>query len=75
VTDVGECAAVLEHGRIGLVVPPSSPDRLATALLSLLRTPERRAELGKAFRRRAESAYGPDGIMEQVCRVYEIART
>jgi glycosyltransferase involved in cell wall biosynthesis len=74
-TDVGECAAVLQHGAVGIVVPPGAPDRLATALLSLLRERERRVDLGKAFRRRVETTYGPGCIMEQVCRVYEIART
>jgi glycosyltransferase involved in cell wall biosynthesis len=72
-TDVGECAAVLEHGAVGTVVPPAAPDRLAAALLSLLQAPERRIDLGMAFRRRVETTYGVDRIVEQVCRVYEMA--
>jgi glycosyltransferase involved in cell wall biosynthesis len=74
-TDVGECAAVLQHGGVGIVVPPGAPDRLAAALLSLLRARERRTDLGKAFRRLVETTYGSDRIVEQVCNVYEIART
>lgn len=74
-TDVGECAAVLQHGGVGIVVPPGEPDRLAAALLSLLRSRERRAALGKAFQHRVETTYGPERIVQQICSVYEMARS
>ncbi|MGH9945427.1 MAG: glycosyltransferase, partial [Pyrinomonadaceae bacterium] len=41
-TDVGQCAEVLAEGRAGLLVPPGDPAVLAEALLTLLRSPERR---------------------------------
>ena len=74
-TDVGACADVLDHGRVGVVVPPVEPEEVAAALVSLLRSPARRAELGKAFRRRVETTYGPDRIVRQVCSVYEMVIT
>ena len=74
-TDVGECAAVLEHGGVGIVVPPSAPDQLAAALLTLLQESGRRRALGKAFRHRVETSYSPVRLVEQVCNVYDAACT
>jgi len=70
-TDVGECAHVLNAGRAGLVVPPSSPERLAVALLELIRSPERRLLYGDRFRRRVQKLYSPARIVGQVCQVYD----
>jgi len=40
----------IEHGVNGLLVPPQDPQALQDAILTLLREPERRAELGAAAR-------------------------
>ncbi|MEU9231649.1 GT4 family glycosyltransferase PelF [Streptomyces subrutilus] len=49
-TDVGGVREAV--GDTGLVVPPREPETMARATLALLRDPERRAELGRASRRR-----------------------
>jgi glycosyltransferase involved in cell wall biosynthesis len=72
-TRVGQCAEALDDGRVGLLVPPRSPDALAEALLSLLRAPERRAQLGAAFRDRVRQWYSEESVLAQVCAVYELA--
>lgn len=72
-TRVGQCAEALDEGRVGLLVPPRSPDALAEALLSLLRAPERRAQLGAAFRDRVRQWYSEESVLAQVCAVYELA--
>jgi glycosyltransferase involved in cell wall biosynthesis len=70
-TNVGQCAEVLAEGSAGLVVPPGEPAELASTLISLLRSAERRAELGSRFRQRLEEAYSPNAALKQVCEFYE----
>jgi glycosyltransferase involved in cell wall biosynthesis len=70
-TQVGECEEVLDRGRAGVLVPSQSPPDLAEALLSLLRSPERRSVLGEAFLRRVKTLYSATSIVTQVCQVYE----
>jgi glycosyltransferase involved in cell wall biosynthesis len=72
-TSVGECAGMLDHGGSGIVVPPGAPGQLADALLSLLRSPARRVDLGESLRRRVETTYSSESVLEQVCSVYEMA--
>jgi glycosyltransferase involved in cell wall biosynthesis len=71
VTNVGQCAEVLDEGCAGILVPPASPEPLAAALLSLLTCPERRRALGTRLYRRVQERYSPGPVMEQVCQVYE----
>jgi len=71
VTDVGQCADVLEQGQSGLLVPPGAADKLAEALLSLLQSPARRAALAERFYNRVQQIYSADAVIEQVCGVYD----
>lgn len=59
-TDSGEIPAVL--GDAGVIVPERSPSALADALASLIANPERRRELGRKARARAETVFGWDAI-------------
>ena len=70
-TQVGECEEVLDRGGAGVLVPPQSPSELAEGLLSLLRSPERRALFGERFSRRVRSLYNASSVIKQVCRVYD----
>jgi glycosyltransferase involved in cell wall biosynthesis len=70
-TQVGQCAEVLDEGRAGRLVPPSAPDLLAAALLSLLRSTEQRLRYGAALRKRVEEVYGPGPAITWVGQVYE----
>lgn len=70
-TGVGQCAEVLAEGTAGLVVPPGEPTELATMLISLLRSAERRVELGARFRQRLEETYSPKAALTRVCEFYE----
>ena len=71
-TRVGQCEEVLDQGRAGIVVSPESPDELAQGILSLLRSPEKRAALGQRFQCRVRQLYSASAVIEQVCRVYNI---
>lgn len=58
VTDVGQCAEVVNYGQSGIVVPPSAPQEMAKALLDLIENPQKRVELGVALKERIEKEYG-----------------
>jgi glycosyltransferase involved in cell wall biosynthesis len=71
-TRVGQCAEALDEGKVGVIVPPRNPEKLAEALLSLLASSEKRMSLGKLFRQRVDSVYSPRPVLEQICRVYDL---
>lgn len=70
-TRVGECEAVLDHGRAGVLVPPSAPRALGGAIVSLLQSAERRAELGGRLGRFVRMNYSADRAMSQILRIYD----
>ncbi|MGH9691533.1 MAG: glycosyltransferase [Candidatus Acidiferrales bacterium] len=70
-TDVGQCPDVLDHGRAGILVPKESPEKLASALLSLLRSPEERKKLGDRSYEWVSKTFGAETVMRQLCGIYE----
>jgi D-inositol-3-phosphate glycosyltransferase len=70
VSAVGGLVDSIVDGVTGLHVPPRRPDRLATALRSLLADPERRRSFGAAGVRRARSRYGWDRIAGATLEAY-----
>lgn len=70
-TNTGQCAEVLDEGRAGILVPVGSREQLATALVSLLRSPELRVSMGKTYHRRVLERYSPTSVVKQICQVYE----
>jgi glycosyltransferase involved in cell wall biosynthesis len=70
-TSVGQCAEVLDNGKAGILIPPSTPEVLARELLGLLGSPERRRHLGNALCDRVQSVYGAPAMIQQTCSVYE----
>jgi len=71
VTRVGQCAEVLEEGRSGILVPPSSPQEMADALIALLQSAERRKEYGVRLHTRIQGFYDSSTVIDQICQVYE----
>ncbi|HVY60846.1 MAG TPA: glycosyltransferase, partial [Planctomycetota bacterium] len=59
-TAVGGVPEVVEDGVTGLLVPPAQPGRLADAVGRLLASPELRAAMGEAGRRRAAERFAHD---------------
>jgi glycosyltransferase involved in cell wall biosynthesis len=72
-TSVGQCPDVLDEGRAGLLVPPGSPERLAEALVVLLRDPARRSALGAGLAARVRDRHGARAALDRVGEVYEEA--
>lgn len=71
VTDVGQCADVVEHGRAGLVVPPRNPEQLATALLELLASPARRRLLGDELHEHVQQGFSATRVLTRISALYD----
>jgi len=67
-TRVGQCPEVLAGA--GVLVPPGDPAALAEVLLSLLRDPAGRRDLGERLGRRVRERYSPSVVMERLEAVY-----
>jgi phosphatidylinositol alpha-1,6-mannosyltransferase len=65
----GGAAEAVAHGETGLVVdPPDDPATVADALCELLTDPARRAAMGDAARRRAETEFSYDVLAARLSR-------
>ncbi len=69
-TRVGAAPEVVAHGETGWLIPPDDRDALEAALLHLLNDGALRARLGEAARRRVETAYALDVVVEELADVY-----
>jgi len=70
-TTAGQCPEVLNNGEAGMLVPPSCPDALARAMVSLLKNEHDRLHYAARFQTRVEEQYSPRRIMGQICHVYD----
>ncbi|QFU17772.1 glycosyltransferase [Microvirga thermotolerans] len=69
-TDVPGCRTLVRDGIEGRVVPPGDVDRLAEALASLGREPDRTAAMGRAARARVLDGFTERQVMDAVKRLY-----
>lgn len=67
-SDTGGLRHVLDAGRAGVLVPPGDAGALRTAVVSLLRDPDRRRDLAAAGRRRAAELDGLPGMLDVYAR-------
>jgi glycosyltransferase involved in cell wall biosynthesis len=70
-TAVGGQIDSVVHGLTGLHVPPHDPTALADAIATLLEDPGRRAEYGRAGRRRARRRFGWARVAAATLATYE----
>lgn len=72
-TLIGGAAEILEDGRTGLIVPPRDPERLATAILSLLDDPARARDMGLRGSRDVAERFAPERLADETLLAYEEA--
>ena len=61
----------IEHGEHGILVPPGDGDALARAVAELLADPARRRRLGQAARKRAETEFALETMVDRMERLLE----
>ena len=69
----GSIGAVIQDGRTGVLVPERDVRALAAAIGTLLRDPARRAAIGQAGRRQAETQFGWDATAGRLEAAYDRA--
>jgi glycosyltransferase involved in cell wall biosynthesis len=69
-TDVGACGEVLDRGKCGILVPPSSPMELAIGIQRLLESRELRVRLGDSLKKRVISEYSLESAIEKISNLY-----
>jgi glycosyltransferase involved in cell wall biosynthesis len=71
-TEVGTGTSfVVQDGVTGFVVPPKSPERLATAVHTLLADKSLRHQMGQAGRERVQREFTPEKMIARVHAIYE----
>lgn len=69
-TDVGQCAEVLDRGRVGFLVPRSSPEPMADAIIQLLASPTLRADRGAALQQHVARHFSSEAALGKLERIY-----
>jgi glycosyltransferase involved in cell wall biosynthesis len=70
-TTVGGIPEVVADGVSGLLVPPGDPDALATALISLARSPSLRSRIGEAGYATVAERYSIDAQVRRTEELYD----
>jgi len=70
VTDIGGIPEVVEHEVTGLVVPSRDVDRMAAALLRLVREPALADQFATAARRRYEESLAPEQMARRIEQIF-----
>jgi glycosyltransferase involved in cell wall biosynthesis len=70
-TDAGGLPEAVAHGESGLVVPAGHAEALAEALVSLLRDPARRREMGRRGRERVLAYYDKPKVVDRIVALYQ----
>ncbi|MFZ2338124.1 MAG: glycosyltransferase [Bacteroidales bacterium] len=65
VTDVGQCAEVVDTGKFGRIVPPGDADVLANELFWIIQNRDSALQMGDTFRKHVNNEYGPVQFMRQ----------
>jgi glycosyltransferase involved in cell wall biosynthesis len=71
-TDVGELRETVESNRIGLVVPPNDPDRLADAIVLMAERADLRVEFGRNAQAWSEGPNAPEAVGAQAAELYRL---
>src|SRR3989338_5384037 len=70
-TQVGGVVEVVEHGKTGLLVPVNDEQELARSWIDLYEHPEKMREYAQNLRKKVESEFSLQNMVEETVRVYE----
>ena len=70
VTNVGECAEVVDNGTCGMLVPPKNPERLAEAMGELARKADEAKQLSEKLHKRIRERYSKEAIIDRLLKIY-----
>lgn len=70
-TRIGQCAEVLDDGKVGRLVEVGDAAALADALVSLLQNAAERAALGERFKQRTHDLYSAGPVLSEIERIYQ----
>lgn len=70
-TEVGGNSEAVEDGTTGILVPPEDHNRLAEAILELVKNENKRRQMGTAGRRRAEKLFSVGKNVAEIKILYE----
>ena len=71
-TSVGQVPDMLDQGQAGVLVPADQPAELGRALADLLRSGDRREQLGQALQERVRERFGEKAFVDQVVSIYQV---
>ena len=61
----------VEDGKTGIIVPVKDHERLVEAILELVKDENKRVQMGKAGRERAEKFFSIEQNIDQIEKLYE----
>jgi len=67
---IGGIPETLDHGSCGMLVEPGDSEALANAIICLAENPDLRCQMGSAGQRKAQSAFAPNRVAQEILRVY-----
>lgn len=73
VTNVGSLPEVVTHGETGYIVPPKNPNKLAEAIIDLLKDKEKRKRMGENAYRMTNGELSWESIAPKTVEVYKKA--
>ncbi|HAW08136.1 MAG TPA: glycosyltransferase [Bacteroidetes bacterium] len=71
VTNVGQCAEVVDYGKAGVLVEPEQPESLAQAIILLLENESIRNDLAVKFHEKVINKYSSQAVIPEVIKIYE----
>ena len=70
-TNVGGNPELVKDGETGLLVPPSNPEKMATALYGLISDPEKRQQQGENSHQRVLEHFSIQAMVNKYTKVYD----
>jgi glycosyltransferase involved in cell wall biosynthesis len=70
-TNTGGVPEIINHNKNGLLVPPGKPEKLAEAIIDLIRKPKKRKKFGKVNQQIATSEFDINIICNKITQIYE----